>query len=125
MITKTLKFSGGVLLGLGIGTVTALLLAPQSGDLSKDQIRARLDEIMDAGRRAQQETEDELHSRWEAVIAEGAKDPHPEITVTDRSVIKAEQAMERERERQETARREAQRLVERASKDLDKARKKL
>ena len=119
VITKTLKFSGGVLLGLGIGTVTALLLAPQTGEQSKNQIRVRLDAILEAGRRAQQQTEDELQARWEADIHEpGTKAKEPPKSP-------AERTQEAEREKAEAARKEAERHLAKASQELDKARTKL
>ncbi|HUS17744.1 MAG TPA: YtxH domain-containing protein [Chloroflexia bacterium] len=124
-VSKTLKFTGGVLLGLGIGTVTALLLAPQSGQMSKEQIQTRLDEILDAGRRAQHQTETELTARWESTIHEGARDGAEEMTVDNKPEIKAEREAERLREKQEAARKDAERHLEKASKELDRARTKL
>jgi|SRR5579859_3796250 len=124
VISKTLKFTGGVLLGLGIGGVTALLLAPQSGEMSKEQIRARLDEIVDAGRRAQQQTETDLQARWESATHEGAKgagDP----TVVNTPQIKADAAAERARQKQEQEHREAARHLATASNELNKAKAKL
>ena len=124
-ISKTLKFTGGALLGLGIGAVTALLLAPQSGEISKEQIRARVDEILAAGRRAQQQTQTELLARWETTVREGKQDGVEEMTAVNRPVIKAQEAEERKREKAEQARKEAERHLEKANKELDKARTKL
>jgi gas vesicle protein len=125
VVSKTLKFTGGALIGLGVGALTALILAPQSGQVTTAQLRARLDDALDAGRRAQQDTETELHARWEATIREGTKDDTGEVTVLNTPEIKAEKAAEREREKAEQARKDALRDLDRASKDLDKARKKL
>ena len=124
VITKTLKFTGGTLLGLGIGAVTALLLTPQSGEINRAQLQARLNEILDAGRRAQHATEDELQARWESQTHEPKKSGE-EQTVVNKPVIKAEQEAERLREQQEKARKEAEKHLEKASKELDKARTKL
>ena len=44
-ISKTLKFTGGALIGLGVGALTALILAPQSGQVTTAQLRARLDDL--------------------------------------------------------------------------------
>ena len=124
VITKTLKFTGGTLLGLGIGAVTALLLTPQSGEINRAQIQARLNEILDAGRRAQHATEDDLQARWEAQTHEPKKSGE-EQTVVNKPVIKAEQEAERLREKQEQARKDAEKHLEKAGKELDKARTKL
>src|SRR5690349_14443465 len=121
VVSKTLKFTGGALIGLGVGALTALILAPQSGQVTTAQIRARLDDALDAGRRAQQDTENELHARWEATIREGTKDDSGEITVVNTPEMKAEAAAAREREKAELARKDALRDLDRASKDLDKA----
>lgn len=124
VITKTLKFTGGTLLGLGIGAVTALLLTPQSGEINRAQLQARLNEILDAGRRAQHATEDELQARWESQTHEPKKSGE-EQTAVNKPVIKAEQEAERLREKQEQARKEAEKHLEKAGKELDKARTKL
>jgi gas vesicle protein len=124
VITKTLKFTGGTLLGLGIGALTALLLTPQSGEINRAQLQARLNEILDAGRRAQHATEDELQARWESQVQEPKKNGE-EQTVVNKPVIKAEQEAERRREQQEKARKEAERHLDKAGKELDKARTKL
>jgi gas vesicle protein len=72
VIGKTLRFTLGLTLGAGIGTMAALLLAPQSGKVSKEQLQARLDEIVSAGKNAQRERERELQEYWEQEI--NAKD---------------------------------------------------
>jgi len=114
-----------MLLGLGIGAVTALLLAPQSGEVSTEQIRARLDEVLAAGRRAQQTTEDELQTRWEATVSENGKPPAEPMSADKRRAIKAEEAEARAREKAEAARKDAERHLEKAGKELEKARTKL
>ncbi|MGI8588833.1 MAG: YtxH domain-containing protein [Chloroflexia bacterium] len=125
VITKTLKFTGGVLLGLGVGSVTALLLAPQSGEVSKDQIRARLDEIRDAGQQAQRQTEDDLQTRWEQLASEGKDKADEKMTVENKAVSKAEEAENKLREKRDKERRDVQRHIEKADKELEKARTKI
>ncbi len=65
VIGKTLRFTLGLSLGAGIGAMAALLLAPQSGKITKEQLQERLDQIMKAGKEAQQEREKELLNYWE------------------------------------------------------------
>jgi gas vesicle protein len=69
IIGKTLKFTLGLALGAGIGAAAAMLVAPQSGKVTKDQIQARLDEIVSAGKAAQNEREKELLAYWEQQLA--------------------------------------------------------
>lgn len=68
IIGKTIRFTLGVGLGAGIGAVAAMLAAPQSGKVTKDQIQQRLDEVMNAGKKAQQERERELQDYWEQEV---------------------------------------------------------
>ncbi len=68
IIGKTLRFTLGLTLGAGLGAVAALLLAPQSGRLTKEQIQARLDAIVKAGQTAQHDRERELQDYWEQQI---------------------------------------------------------
>ena len=68
VIGKTLRFTLGLTLGAGIGTVAAMLLAPQSGKISKEQLQARIDEIMSAGKSAQRDRERELQQYWEQEV---------------------------------------------------------
>ena len=68
VIGKTLRFTLGLALGAGIGAVAAMLLAPQSGQVSKEQIQSRVDEMMSAGRSAQRDREKELQDYWEQEI---------------------------------------------------------
>ena len=68
VIGKTLRFTFGLALGAGLGAVAALLVAPQSGKVSTDQIKARVDSIMDAGKQAQHKRERELQEYWEQEI---------------------------------------------------------
>ncbi len=65
VIGKTLRFTLGLALGAGIGAAAAMLAAPQSGKVTKEQIQARLDEVVSAGKSAQNEREKELLAYWE------------------------------------------------------------
>ena len=64
VIGKTLRFTLGLTLGVGIGAVAMMLLAPQSGKVTKQQLQERIDEIVDAGKAAQREREKELQEYW-------------------------------------------------------------
>lgn len=68
VIGKTLRFTVGIALGAGIGAVAAMLVAPQSGRATKEQIQARFDEMVQAGQRAQHDREKELQEYWEQEI---------------------------------------------------------
>jgi gas vesicle protein len=65
---KTLKFTLGLGLGAVIGSAVALLVAPQSGRVTKETIQARVNEMMSAGRQAQHDRERELQDYWEQEI---------------------------------------------------------
>jgi gas vesicle protein len=125
MIGKTFRFVAGFAVGTGIGAVTALLLAPQSGDMSKEQIQARVNEILNAGQRASRKREEELYAAWEAELGtahsnDGKKDK--DGADTSRQLEKARAAA---REREDKARDEAQKAQEEAQKKLEKARREL
>ena len=68
VIGKTLRFTFGLALGAGVGAVAALLVAPQSGKVSTEQIKARVDAILDAGKQAQHNRQRELQEYWEQEI---------------------------------------------------------
>jgi gas vesicle protein len=68
VIGKTLRFTLGLLVGAGIGAAATMLIAPQSGMVSREQIKARVDEVMKAGKDAQQDRERELQDYWEQEI---------------------------------------------------------
>lgn len=65
IIGRTLKFTLGLALGAGVGAVAAMLLAPQSGKVNREQIKARVDEMLQAGQEAQRKREKELQEYWE------------------------------------------------------------
>lgn len=69
VVGKTLRFTLGLALGAGIGAVAAMLAAPQSGRVTREQIQDRVDEIMQAGQTAQNEREKELLEYWEQQLA--------------------------------------------------------
>jgi len=64
VIGKALRFTIGLTLGVGIGAVAAMLLAPQSGKTTQEQLQKRVDEIVNAGKAAQREREKELQEYW-------------------------------------------------------------
>ena len=74
VIGKTLRFTVGLLIGAGIGAAATMLVSPQSGKVSKDQIKARVDEVMKAAKDAQQHRERELQEYWEQEINTKDKD---------------------------------------------------
>lgn len=68
IIGKTLRFVGGLALGAIAGAAGAMLLAPQSGARTRDEIKARVDEIVEAGKQAQKARERELQEYWEQQV---------------------------------------------------------
>jgi gas vesicle protein len=74
IIGKTIRFTLGLGLGAGLGAVAAMLAAPQSGKVTKEQIQNRLDEVRNAGKKAQQERERELQAYWEQEVQVSSSD---------------------------------------------------
>jgi gas vesicle protein len=70
VIGKTIKFTLGLVIGAVIGAAATMLVAPQSGKMTQEQIQGRLDDIVKAGKKAQTEREKELLSYWEQQTAE-------------------------------------------------------
>jgi gas vesicle protein len=68
IIGKTLRFVIGLGLGAAVGAAAALVVAPQSGRVSREDIQARLNEAMDAAKKAQREREKELQEYWEQEV---------------------------------------------------------
>lgn len=68
VIGKTFRFVVGLGLGAGIGAVAALVVAPQSGKISRHDIQARMNDAMSAGKRAQRDREKELQAYWEQEV---------------------------------------------------------
>jgi gas vesicle protein len=65
------KLITGVVFGLLTGAAAGLMLAPQSGDSLKTDLRRRLDQVIEEGRRAAAERRAEL----EAQFAEAKRAP--------------------------------------------------
>ena len=63
---KVLNFLAGFFVGGLIGAVLGLLLAPRRGSDLQDQIRARVDELVEEGRKAAAARQAELESQLEA-----------------------------------------------------------
>jgi gas vesicle protein len=61
---KTLDFLGGLLLGALVGASVAVLLAPRSGADTQAALRARVDEVIEEGRRAAAERRAELEAQF-------------------------------------------------------------
>jgi gas vesicle protein len=75
---KTLDFLGGLLLGALVGGTVAMLLAPRSGAETQAALRARIDEVVEEGRRAAAERRAEL----EAQFAEAKRVVRPATAVS-------------------------------------------
>ena len=125
MIGKTLRFAAGFGIGAGIGALTALVLAPQSGQMSKDQIQARVQAILDSGRRAARQREEELYTAWEAELGEARRGAGGNGKSADDVSRELEKARREAHEREDKARAEAQKAQEEAQKNLEKARAEL
>jgi gas vesicle protein len=74
VIGKTLRFTLGLTVGVGIGAVAAMLLAPQSGKITTDEIKQRVNTMLTAGKEAQNKREKELQDYWEQEINKPEKD---------------------------------------------------
>jgi gas vesicle protein len=61
---KTLDFLGGLLLGTLVGGAVAMLLAPRTGAEMQAALRARVDEVIEEGRRAAAERRAELEAQF-------------------------------------------------------------
>jgi len=61
---KTFNFLGGLLLGALVGASAAILLAPQSGTDTQSALRARVDNVLEEGRRAAAERRAELEAQF-------------------------------------------------------------
>jgi gas vesicle protein len=65
------NFLSGMLLGAAIGAVTALILAPESGDQLRKDIRREIDEILNEGRRAASDRRSELEDQLARLRRDG------------------------------------------------------
>ncbi len=68
VIGKTFRFVVGLGLGAGIGAAAALVVAPQSGKVSRQEIQQRMNNAVSAGKRAQRDREKELQDYWEQEV---------------------------------------------------------
>lgn len=68
IIGKALRFTLGLGLGAAVGAAAALVVAPQSGRVSREEIQSRLNAAMDAGKKAQRDREKELQEYWEQEV---------------------------------------------------------
>lgn len=68
VIGKTFRFVLGLGVGAAIGAAAALVVAPQSGRVSREEIQGRLKDAMDAGKKAQRDREKELQEYWESEV---------------------------------------------------------
>lgn len=68
VIGKTLRFVVGLGVGAALGAVATLVVAPQSGRISREEIQGRLNAAMDAAKKAQRDREKELQEYWEQEI---------------------------------------------------------
>lgn len=64
---KFLRFTGGFLLGAALGAGAVLLLAPRSGEETKQMIQAHVQGILDEGRAAAEVRRQELTAQFETL----------------------------------------------------------
>lgn len=57
------NFVSGLILGAAVGAVTALILAPESGDELRREIRSEIDDILNEGRSAASKRRAELEEQ--------------------------------------------------------------
>ncbi|HVG00893.1 MAG TPA: YtxH domain-containing protein [Chloroflexia bacterium] len=68
VIGKTFRFVLGLGVGAAVGAAAALVVAPQSGRVSREEIQGRLNEAMSAAKKAQRDREKELQDYWEQEV---------------------------------------------------------
>ena len=56
-MNKVMSFFAGVLSGLAVGAVTAVLLAPASGEQLQSSVRNRIKDVFDEAQKEQEATE--------------------------------------------------------------------
>jgi gas vesicle protein len=61
---KMVDFIGGFVLGALVGGTVAMMLAPRSGAETQAALRARVDEVVEEGRRAAAERRAELEAQF-------------------------------------------------------------
>jgi gas vesicle protein len=60
---KLLDFLFGLSAGALVGAAVAMLLAPESGEKTRDEIQLRIDQVIEEGKRAATERRAELESQ--------------------------------------------------------------
>lgn len=65
MVKALFKFVSGVAVGAAVGWVAVRLLTPASGEDLKERARAYRDEVIQAGKDAEEQRRIELQSRFE------------------------------------------------------------
>ena len=66
---RLINFLAGFAIGMVIGSATAALLAPQAGTKTREQLRARVQEVLEEARRAAEATRAEAHIRLAEIKA--------------------------------------------------------
>ena len=61
---KFMRFVGGLLLGALVGGAVGMFLAPEAGGEFQSTIRARIDNVVEEGRRAAAERRAELEAQF-------------------------------------------------------------
>lgn len=64
---RALKISAGFLLGAAVGLGMVLLLAPRSGEETREMIRERIDAILEEGRLAAEDQRQEMLAQFESL----------------------------------------------------------
>lgn len=64
-MNKALNFMAGALCGALVGAVTALLLAPASGEQLRDDVISRWEEALNEARAAMEETRRDMQEQFE------------------------------------------------------------
>jgi gas vesicle protein len=67
---QLIRFLTGFVVGMSLGAAIGLLLAPKSGSETLTLARGRVNEILEAGRQAAEETRADAHARL-AALKEG------------------------------------------------------
>lgn len=72
---RVINFILGLLLGTAVGYTVTLLFVPQSGKETQDSIRQQVEIVLEEGRKAAEETREQLKSRLEEL----KEPPKPEV----------------------------------------------
>lgn len=60
---RLIRFLTGFIIGMSLGAAIGLLLVPQSGSETLTLVRGRVNEILEEGRQAAEETRADAHAR--------------------------------------------------------------